>query len=403
MKKLQFLILLFLLSFQITFSQTKEIKGDTVYWFKRNKELQKTLELKNFEKSTDDFNFRFWNHGQVIEITKDSSAISGIITNYIYHTKKKNKSETLSNKIILSSEQAKNVYNIIQNSEILNLQSDNEIEDWKQGVDGITYIIEYSDKENYWFKNYWTPSVQDSIPEALIVLNLVESLSDTLKLQETYTKFKDDLPKKGCYNSGGMVNSCYASNSLGLGYSGATKLPLGFHTSYNAGYLGKTEINLGVGLQYNFDNKGFYHLNFQTSHWNVFYKKSNFSDFIAYNYQNRKLDIDDVNNKFQNHQIKYGLNFKNDVGVGVGLDYLIKEYEKVGGHLYAYKWFSKPKIGASLTSSIFTNQLNYRFELFKSFDFNYYGFPIHRVSLGLAYEEFMNYNDLYFRVSILIY
>ena len=402
MKKLQIIILLFILSFQFAFSQTKKIEGDTTYIFKWNKGHQKTLGLKEFEKSTDEFNFRFWNHGQVIEITKNSSAINGTLTNYIYHTEKKNKRDTLSNKIILSSEQAKNIYNIIQNSEILNLQSDNKIENWKRGVDGITYIIEHSDKNNYWFKNYWTPSIQDSIPEALIVINLVRNISDTLKLQETYTRFENDLPRKGCYTSGGLVQFCYISNSLELGYSGATKLPLGFYISNSTTYLGKTEINSGVVLKYNYNNNGFYNFDFQVSKWNIFYKKSKFSDFITYNYQNRKLDIDDVNNKFQNHQVKYGLNLKDNVSVGIGLDYLIRESEKVGGHLYASKWFSKPKISASLASSIFTNQLNYEIEMFKSFVLNY-RFPIRRISFGCGYEEFMNYKDLYFKVLLLIY
>ena len=69
--------------FQTMFAQTKEIKGDTAYWYKRNVEFQKTLGLKNFEKSQDEFIFRFWNHGQVIEISKDSSEINGLIVNYI--------------------------------------------------------------------------------------------------------------------------------------------------------------------------------------------------------------------------------------------------------------------------------------------------------------------------------
>ncbi|MBB2147232.1 hypothetical protein GM921_17155 [Pedobacter sp. LMG 31464] len=401
MKKLQILLILYLLSFQTAFAQTKKIEGDTA-WFKRDKEFQRTLNLKDFEKSSDEFNFRFQNLGQVIEITKDSSSIDGYITNYIYHTKKstRNKTETLSNKITLSSEQAKSIYNIVLKSKILNLQSDNKIKNWKKGFDGITYVIEHADKKTYWLKNYWTPSAQDSIPEALMILNFVKKLSDTLNLKETYTTFKNDLPKNGCYNSGGMTNVCYVSNSLELGYSGATRLPLGFYTSYSASYIGKTQVNSGIALQYNFDNSGFHHLNFQTSKWNIFYRKSNFSDFIAYNYQNRRLDIDRVSNKFQNHQIKYGLNLKNNFGVGTGLDYLINGYEKIGGHLYAFKWFSQPNVSATLTSSIFDNQINYKAEIIKSFSLNQ-KLLIHRISLGLAYEDFMDYKDLYFKVQVL--
>ena len=115
MNKLHIIPVLLLLSFQTMFSQTKEIKGDTVFWYKRNIELQKTLDLKNFEQSINEFNFRFRNHGQVIEISKDSSRYSGNITNFIYHTKKANRNEAkiLSNKIILSSKQAEEVYNMI--------------------------------------------------------------------------------------------------------------------------------------------------------------------------------------------------------------------------------------------------------------------------------------------------
>lgn len=401
MKKLQIISILLLLSFQTAFSQTKEIKGDTAYWYKRNIEFQKTLELKDFEKSPNEFNFRFWNHGQVIEISKDSSKINGSITNYIYHTKKANrsKSETLSKKIFLSSKQAEDIYNIVNNSDILNILSDNEIENWSQGTDGITYIIEHSDKENYWLKNYWTPSAQDSIPEAIIILNLVKNLSETLNLQEVYSSFKNNLPKKGCYNSGGMANMCYVSNSLELGYSGAIKLPLGFYSSYSATYIGKTKINGGASIQYNFDNNGFHHMNFQFAKWNIFYNNSNLSDFISYNYQNRILKIEDAKNKFENHQIKYGLNLKNNIGVGLGVDFLSIGYKKIGGHLYGYKWFSKPNISTILTTSIFDNQINYKAEILKSFNFNS-KFAINRISLGIAYEDFMNYKDLYFSVRV---
>lgn len=385
------------------FSQTKEIKRDTAFWYKKNIEFQKKLDLKDFKKSEDEFNFRFWNHGQVIEISKDGSEINGLIVNYIYHTKKANRSqaETLTNRILLTSKQSENIYNIVQNSKILELPSDKNIEKWSQGMDGITYIIEHSNKKNYWQKNYWTPTSQDSIPEAIIVLNLVKKLSDTLKLKEVYTSFKNILPKKGCYNSGGMVNMCCISNSLELGYSGAIKLPLGFYSSYSATYIGKIKINGSTSLQYNFDNNGFHHLNLQIAKWNIFHKNSNLSDYIAYNYQNRILNINDKKNKFENHQIKYGLNLKKNLGIGFGLDYLSRNYDKIGGHFYVSKWFSKTNINTTVSTSVFNNRINYKAEIFKSINFNN-RLPISRISLGIAYEDFMKYKDFYFNLRVLI-
>ena len=402
MKKLYLITILLLLMIQSAFSQIKEIKGDTTYWYNRNIEIQKTFGLKDFLKSFDEFNFRFRNQGQIIEISKNNTKFDGTITNYIYHTKKVNRSktETLTNRIIIPPKQVEDIYNIVQQSKILDLPSDRNIENWKFGFDGITYTIEHSDAKNYWVKNYWTPTSQDSIPEAILVLELVEKLSDTLNLEETYVSFKNDLPKKGCYNSGGITNMCYVSNSLEVGYSGATKLPLGFYSSYSTTYMGKTKINGGAFLQYNFDNNGFHHLNFQIAKWNIFYNKPNFSDFVTYNYQNRILNISDTKEKFENHQMKYGLHLKKNISLGIGLDYIACEYDKIGGHLYAYKWFSKPNISTSVTTSIFHSQINYKAELFKSFNFNS-KFLIRSISLGMAYEDFMKYKDLYFNVHLL--
>lgn len=403
MKKPLIVLLLILLSFQVALSQTKEIKGDTAYWYKRNRAFQRTLKLKDFETSTDEFNFRFSYHGQIIEIKKDSFNISGNITNYIYHTKKANrgKADTLFSTIILSPEKAKSIYNVIVNSMILILPSDKEIKNWQHGADGITYFVEYSDKKNYWIKNYWTPSAQDSIPEALIVLNFIKKLSDSLNLEVTYKTFKNDLPKQGCYNSGGMTNTCYISNTLELGYSGATKMPMGFYTSYSASYIGKTKVNSGVALQYNFGNNKFYHLNFQIYKWNILHKDSKLSDFVVYNYQSRRLNIDKLIDKFQNHQIEYGLNLKSNFSVRTGLDYLINDHEKLGGYLYASKYFPKPNISTELSSSVFNDKINYKAQVFKSFNLNQ-RLMVRRITLGLAYENFMRYKDFYFSVRLLL-
>ncbi|MFK7971077.1 MAG: hypothetical protein AB8F95_11955 [Bacteroidia bacterium] len=401
MKRLFIITIPLLCLFQSMLSQTKEIKGDTTFWYKRNVEFRKKLGLKDLEKSQDEFNFRFWNHGQVIEITKDSSRIYGSITNYIYHTKKANRGqrETLKNKVLLTPKQSEDIYNIVQNAKILELPSDKNIEKWRQGFDGVTYIVEHSDKKIYWQKNYWTPSAQDSIPEAIIVLDLVKKLSDTLSLKEVYTSFKNTLPKTGCYNSGGIVYRCYISNPLELGYSGATKLPLGFYSTYSPRYIGKTKVNAGASLQYNFDNNGFHHLNLRLAKSNIFYKKSNLSDFISYSYQDRIVNINDIKNKFENHQIKYGLNLKKDLSIGVGLDYLSRNYDKIGGHFYASKWFPKTKMSTNISTSIFNNRINYKAEIFKSFFFNT-EFPVSNISFGLAYENFMEYKDLYFSIRV---
>lgn len=402
MKKHFILILCYLLLFQTTFSQIKKIEGDTVHWLKHINKLQQKFALKDFEKFADRFSFRFWNNGQIVEITKDSSHYNGLIVNYIYRTKnsKRHNTDTLHNRIYLTTEQAKNIYAIIKNSNILKLPSSNSIKNWKQGLDGTTYMIEHADTNSYWLKTYWTPSAQDSLKEALTVLQLEKGFLETLKLREIYSLFKDNLPKKGCYHSGGMGVQCFISNSLVLGYSGASKLPFGFFTAYNANYIGKTKVNSAFSFQYNFDNYGYHHLNFHASNWNIFYEKSNLNDFVSYNYQNRKINIVGES-RYQNHQFKYGINIKNHLGIGMGLDYLNAHNERIGGHVYIFKSLSKPNISAVLTSSFFHNYVNYKAEIFKSINFNN-SLLVRNVSLGIAYEDFFYYKDLYFTIRILI-
>jgi len=106
-------------------------------------------------------------------------------------------------------------------------------------------------------------------------------------------------------------------------------------------------------------------------------------------------------NEFENHQFKYGLNLKKNLGIGFGLDYLSRNYDKIGGVLYASKWFSNPKISTTFSTSIFNNRINYKAEIFKDINFNN-TFLVNRISFGIACEDFMEYKDLYFSFRVLL-
>jgi hypothetical protein len=188
-----------LVSIESANCQNKVIKGDTAYWYRRNKEL-KDFSLTDFSTSDADFAFRFWGHGQVVELFKTGDKISGAITNYIYWSNirlRKRLERTIFAKVKIDNTKASAIYAITQGSGILSLQSDKMIDKWSRGADGTTYIIEHSDKSEYWFKHYWTPSAQGSVPEALVVMKFLKSFSDTLQLSQRYKEFEDTLPKRG--------------------------------------------------------------------------------------------------------------------------------------------------------------------------------------------------------------
>lgn len=391
-------VILFFLIFNYGFSQNKQIVGDTVFWYKYAKELEHKIELTDFEKSKNDFSFRFRNNGQVVEIIKDSTKISGSLTNYIYFRRRSNDDrKILHNKEFLSVAQAQNIYDIVQRAEILELPSDKDIKNWSQGFDGITYIFECADKSTYTFKNYWTPEIQ-KVPEAIKINKFVKNISDTLRLKEHYKLFKENLPKRnGFYDSNGGVIESRIYSTTYLGYSGATKLPLGFFASHFTSYLGNKEVNLGGLVQYNFDTNGFYHFKFQASKTELFIKEEKLRDFVSYIYQNRKIDIVPINNHFKNHQFLYGLYFDN-FGIGSGIDYLKQpHFNKTGLLLYAFKYFQKPNLSATVYSSIFNNQIIYNIHLERNFNLGDRS-PIKNVSLSLGYEDFMNYKDVYFSI-----
>lgn len=393
----------FLLQLKDVYAQSKKMEDNTATIDVHQESLSKKLGLSDLKKSNHEFAFRFWGRGQAIDITGDSTDIIGTVTNYIYHQKKSSdyKTDTLFKKASLSPDKAKAAYELFLNLKLLNIPTDEKIKGWSKGFDGITYSIEQTDKGNYNTKSYWTPSIQDGLPEAKVISGFVNNLSDTLKLEETFQSFKNTLPYKGCYHTGGLALMCYVSNSFWAGYSAATKLPYGFYTGYNAGYIGSKKVNLAASMQYNFSTNGFYHVNVTLAKRKIFYEKTNLTDYIAYSYQKRKINIENAINKFENHQLMYGLQLKNNFKVGGGIDYLRKEDNLTGIYLFASKGFMKPNINTGISTSLFEGQTNYKIDLSKSIYFNSRFFA-KGLSLGVSYEDFMRYKDVYFNIALLL-
>ncbi|WP_433902727.1 hypothetical protein [Sphingobacterium puteale] len=397
------LLVFFLLELPYVYPQSKKMEDNTTTIDVRQEALSKKLELSDLKKSNHELAFRFWGHGQAVDITADSTRIIGTVTNYIYHQKKSadHRTDTLFNKAPLSPDQAKTAYELFLNLKLLNIPAGEKIKGWSKGADGITYNIEQADKGIYSTKSYWTPSIQHGLPEARAISDFVNNLSDTLKLEETFKSFKNNLPHKGCYHTGGLALMCYVSNSFWAGYSASTKLPYGFYTGYNAGYIGGTKVNMGASLQYNFSRNGFYHLNTALAKSKIFYDKANLTDYIVYRYQKRKINIRNANEKFENHQLVYRLQLRNNFNVGAGIDYLRNEGNVSAIYLSASKGLTKLNINTAISASFFEGQTNYKIDLSKSIYFNS-RFFVKGLSLGVSYEDFMRYRDMYFNLALLL-
>ena len=97
----------------------------------------------------------------------------------------------------------------------------------------------------------------------------------------------------------------------------------------------------------------------------------------------------------------YGLQLKNNFKVGGGIDYLRNEDSESAIYLFASKGFTQPNINTAISASLFEGQTNYKIDLSKSIYFNSRFFA-KGLSLGVSYENFMRYRDVYFNLALLL-
>lgn len=212
MKVLQTII--FLLMSNILFSQNKtnynvlSSTGDTTFWVKYQQIVMNELSLPRLDTSRNLFYFRVWKANQVIDISSNiNDTYSAKITTWTSEYVPENEKHTnriLIYKVAISADTVHTMLSLIKSSTILNLPTDNLIKGWKQGLDGITYIIEYSTNEQYSFKTYWTPQTQDNLREAKLVLSLVDSIFELAAAKNIWQTFSKTIPYE-CYINGGNI------------------------------------------------------------------------------------------------------------------------------------------------------------------------------------------------------
>jgi hypothetical protein len=203
--------ILFLIYSNLIFAQTKiedlnlTKDSDTIYWNKYKKGLIKKFNLEDIESKKDEIIFKFWTYGTCIEVTKNDTIINGSLTYFVEEISE------FSNNIFkktfsLKSDVSKNIFTLIKKSEINEIASDKFIEGWQHGFDGIEYLIEYKTKNDYSFKNYWTPNSQFDIEEAKIIQNFVNELYEICDSESLSKEFVKEIPFRSySYNGGSSV------------------------------------------------------------------------------------------------------------------------------------------------------------------------------------------------------
>lgn len=194
----RFLLQIFLVFLANAIYAQKEFKftndSDTAFWYRYKNDNVKQFKLDLIENDTTNYLFRFWSFGLVIKVTDRTEKNFGEIIRFVeaYPNDKRNKIFTKRYPISIS--QASQVRHLIDSLQIELLPSDKHIKGWQQGLDGVTYFTECKKDGQYSFKNYWTPTSQDSLKEAIQFQCFVSGLDKILNLKNNSKSFEDDIP-----------------------------------------------------------------------------------------------------------------------------------------------------------------------------------------------------------------
>jgi len=189
--------------------RNKTLTGDTAFWYDLQHKKVQALGLQQLLPSTDSFHFRFWTGNQAVDIwSTDGTYYEAVVTSFTnsyvpYNAEKKKKKPSVlyQSQFRFDTSLARKAFELTKS--IDTIPTDKSIKNWKQGFDGIIFILEATTASSYSFKTYWTPSVQDSnLTEARMIQKFADDLHSLLDLGQKYRIFFATL-KPGTYINDG--------------------------------------------------------------------------------------------------------------------------------------------------------------------------------------------------------
>jgi hypothetical protein len=193
-----FLALMFLIFLTSNLLAQKEVQfsydSDTAFWYRYKNDYATQFKLGFIENDTTDYSFRFWSFGLVIKVAGKTNQNFGEIIRFVEAYPNNKNKKVFTKHYPITSLQASQVRHLIDSLQIEVLPSDKDIKGWTHGFDGIEYFTEFRKNERYTFKNYWTPTSQDSLKEAIQFQSFVLGLDRILDLKNNSKAFQDDIP-----------------------------------------------------------------------------------------------------------------------------------------------------------------------------------------------------------------
>ena len=188
----------------------------TNFWHQYAKEREQTIGLNAVEISPYPFHFRLsGTGGTIVDVWQQDNQFSGTATIWVKDADEalKHTERIYSQQYKFSPEQATTIGQLVISSGIIELPSEENIPGWQKGIDGEEIVVQYSNSKAYYLKNYWTPSAQKGLPEALLVQKFCNTIFELANMKVVRKSFVDGTPFQ-CYTTDGSMTTCKIVRSM---------------------------------------------------------------------------------------------------------------------------------------------------------------------------------------------
>ncbi len=185
-------------------SLSQELKlttdSDSSLWSKWTYELAGQLQIVPINQSSFDSEFRFWDGQKVIRLWESQGVLKGAVTFFIKEHTDGGAGRIYHSSISLDDNTIATIQQLTLDFQIKSLPTDQRIEGWSLGFDGITYRTETKNDSTYSFKSYWTPKAQKDLKEARFFQYYVNELERIRPISEAYERFRRKQPFDSYYS-----------------------------------------------------------------------------------------------------------------------------------------------------------------------------------------------------------
>ena len=200
MRNTSTLLLLIIIQIQCFSQKTLTSDSDTCSYFREH--YYQFLDQLNIPKLQDleaDFAFRFWDGRKFIQLIEKDNKLEGTLFFVLQEYATVDDERYYQSQQILDSTQAIQIKNLVLDLGIHNIPTEDQIEGWRNGFDGYTYLLETVDFDSYSIKSYWSPEIFHELKEARLLVYFMNELNLMDVVIESNKKFMKHQPFKSYY------------------------------------------------------------------------------------------------------------------------------------------------------------------------------------------------------------